>query len=89
MTDSKKGKVYSRKLVGKTVVSKTGKTFGRVHDLIFETRTGELISIVLKGSSSYMSSLDLEKDKEGNVLVPFNAVIAVGDLVVVAEEDLV
>ena len=32
---------------------------------------------------------ELEKTKEGNMLVPFSAVIATGDFVVVAEEDIV
>ncbi|MBR9678001.1 MAG: hypothetical protein GOU97_01765 [Nanoarchaeota archaeon] len=89
MISSKKSKIYSKKIVGKTVVSKTGKTFGKVGDLVFESRTGELISIVLKEPTKHASDLDLEKEKGGYFLIPFNAVMAVGDLVVVAEEDLI
>ncbi|MBU4492836.1 MAG: PRC-barrel domain-containing protein, partial [Nanoarchaeota archaeon] len=36
-------KKFSKQLIGKTVVSKTGKRFGEVGDIIFETRSGELI----------------------------------------------
>ena len=39
-------KRFSKQLIGKTVVSKTGKRFGEVGDLIFETRSGELIHLV-------------------------------------------
>lgn len=82
-------KKYSKQLLGKTVVSKTGKRFGEVGDITFETRTGELIQIILKNPTGYCEGLELEKDKAGNLLIPYSAVIAVGDFVVVAEEDVV
>ncbi|MFC1691316.1 PRC-barrel domain-containing protein [Nanoarchaeota archaeon] len=82
-------KKFSKQLIGKTVVSKTGKKFGEVGDLIFETKTGELIHIILKNPTAYTDKLELEKDKENNSLVPFSAVIAMGDFMVVAEEDII
>jgi len=82
-------KKYSKQLLGKTVVTKSGKKFGEVGDIYFETRTGELINIALKNSTDYTEGLDLEKDAEGNMLVPFSAVLAIGDFVVVSEEDIV
>lgn len=82
-------KTFSRQLIGKTVVSKTGKRFGEVGDIIFETRSGELIHIILKNQTSYTDKLELEKDKQGNTLIPFSAVIAVGDFMVIAEEDII
>ncbi|HZX45630.1 MAG TPA: PRC-barrel domain-containing protein [Candidatus Nanoarchaeia archaeon] len=81
-------KKFSKQLIGKTVVSKTGKRFGEVGDIIFETRSGELIHIILKNPTSYTEKLELEKDKDNNILIPFSAVIAVGDFLVVAEEDI-
>lgn len=82
-------KKFSKQLMGKTVVSKTGKRFGEVGDLIFETRSGELIHLVLNNPTAYTSKLELEKDKNGNILIPFSAVIAIGDFMVVAEEDII
>ena len=82
-------KKFSRDLIGKTVVSKTGKRFGEVGDIIFEVRSGELIHLVLKNPTAYTEKLELEKDKEGSILIPFSAVIAVGDYMVVSEEDIV
>lgn len=82
-------KIASKQILGKTVVSKTGKKFGEVGDVIFETRSGELIHMVLKNPTIYTTKLELEKDKKGNILIPFSAVIAVGDFMVVSEEDII
>ena len=82
-------KKFSKQLVGKTVVSKTGKRFGEVGDIIFETRSGELIHMVLVNSTTYAEKLELEKDKENQLLIPFSAVIAIGDFMVIAEEDII
>lgn len=82
-------KLYSRQLIGKTVVSKTGKRFGEVINLSFETRTGELLQILLRNPTGYCEGLNLERDKNGALLIPFSSVIAVGDFVVIAEEDII
>ena len=81
-------KKFSKQLIGKTVVSKTGKRFGEVGDLVFETKSGELIHIILVNPTTYIEKLELEKTKDGSILVPFSAVIAVGDFIVLAEEDI-
>jgi len=82
-------KRYSRQLLGKTVVSKSGKRFGEVGSILFEKRTGELIQIVLKNPTGFTEGLELEKNDEGNLLIPFSSVIAIGDFVVVSEEDII
>jgi sporulation protein YlmC with PRC-barrel domain len=87
MTEEEKR--FSRQLLGKTVVSKTGKRFGEVGDMVFETRSGELIHLVLANPTAYTEKLELEKDREGNILIPFRAVIAIGDFLVIAEEDII
>lgn len=84
-----KDRNYSRELVGKTVVSKTGKKFGEVGDMVFEVNSGELIHLVLKNPTIYIEKMELEKSKEGQILVPFSAVIATGDYIVVSEEDII
>lgn len=82
-------KKFSRQLIGKTVISKSGKRFGEVGDIIFETKSGELIHLVLVNPTSYIEKLELERTKDGSILVPFSAVMAVGDFVVLAEEDII
>ncbi len=78
-----------KSLLGKQVVTKEGKKLGIAKDLTFETKTGELIHLVLKDLSAYTSNLSLERTKDKEALVPFNSVIAIGDFIVVSEEDLV
>ena len=82
-------KRFARELVGKTVVSKTGKKFGEVGDIIFEVKSGELIHMVLVNPTPYSDKLELEKDKGGSVLIPFSALMAIGDFMVIAEEDII
>ena len=81
-------KRLSRELVGKMVVSKTGKKFGTVGDITFETKSGELIHLVLVNPTPYSTKLELEKDGQGNILIPYSAVQAIGDFLVIAEEDV-
>jgi sporulation protein YlmC with PRC-barrel domain len=33
--------------------------------------------------------MELEKDKENALLIPYSAVIAVGDFIVISEEDII
>ena len=82
-------KKFSKDVIGKTIVSKTGKRFGEVGDVIFETKSGELIHMVVANPTTYTEKLDLEKTKESKILIPFSAVIATGDYMVIAEEDIV
>ncbi len=89
MTSGKDEKRFSKQLLGKTVVSKTGKRFGEVGDIVFETRSGELIHLVLSNPTAYTEKLDLERSREGDLLIPFSAVIAMGDFMVIAEEDII
>ena len=84
-----KEKNYSKDLLGKTVVSKMGKKFGEVGDMVFEVGSGELIHLVLRSPTSYTERMELEKDKDGEQLIPFSAVIASGDFIVVSEEDII
>lgn len=86
---TEENKKFSKELLGKTVVSKTGKRFGDVGDIVFETRSGELIHIVLVNPTSYTDKLELEKDKNNSILIPFSSVIAIGDFMVIAEEDII
>jgi sporulation protein YlmC with PRC-barrel domain len=77
-----------REIIGKHVVTKEGKKLGLVKDLTFETRTGELIQIMLKEATPYSKNLNLELSESKEALVPYNSIIAIGDFVVISEEDL-
>lgn len=83
-----KEKILARNLLDKVVVSKGGKKFGEVGDLVFDTKTGEIIDFTLINPTKYIKDVTLEKDTNGDFLVPFHAVIAIGDFVVISEEDI-
>lgn len=76
-------------LLGKMVVTKEGKRLGFVKDITFETRSGELINLVLKDSTPYTKNLNLERTNSNDLLIPYSAIIAIGDFVIVSEEDLI
>ena len=76
-------------LLGKQVVTKERKKLGIVKDLTFETNTGELLHIILKELTTYTSNHSLERTKDKEALVPYNSVIAIGDFIVVSEDDLI
>ena len=86
MDDEKKS---SKQLIGKKVVSRSGRVVGLVSNVIFETRTGEILQLSLKDTTSYCEGLDLEKTKQGEILIPYTAVVAQGDFMVIAEEEII
>lgn len=76
-------------LLGKMIVTKEGKRLGFVRDILFETKSGELINIVVKDSTPYTKNLNLERTSSNDLLIPYSAIIAIGDFVIVSEEDLI
>lgn len=76
-------------LVGKMIVTKEGKRLGFVKDITFETRSGELINIVVKDTTLYTKQLNLERTSSNELLIPYSAIIAIGDFIIVSEEDLI
>ncbi len=82
------GKKTLRDLTGKLVVTKEGRRLGIIIDVTFQTNSGELIQAVVRDPTPYTKNLNLEKISSKEVLIPFNSIIAVGDFVVVSEEDL-
>ena len=76
-------------IVGKMIVTKEGKRLGSVKDVTFETKSGELIHLILRESTPYTRNLTLEKTNSDELLIPYNSIIAIGDFVVVSEEDLI
>ncbi len=82
-------KIFFNKILGKMVVTKEGKRLGFVKDITFETKSGELINLLIKDSTPYTKNLNLERTDSNDLLIPYNAIIAIGDFVIVSEEDLI
>jgi len=77
-----------KEILNQPVVTKEGRKLGTDKDITFETRTGELIHLVLKDPTEYTLRLNTERSQNNEVLVPYNSIIAIGDFVVISEEDL-
>ncbi len=77
-----------KEIIGKLIVTKEGKRLGMVRDVTFETKTGELLQLVLKDPTPYTKSLNLDSSGK-EVLIPYNTIIAIGDFIVISEEDLI
>ena len=78
-----------KQVIGKLIVTKEGKRLGLVKDVTFEARTGELLQVLVKDPTAYTKNLNLEITSGKETVVPYNSIIAIGDFVVVSEEDLV
>ena len=78
-----------KNIIGKLIVTKEGKRLGTVKDITFETRTGELIQVVLRDPTPYTRNLNLESTSGKDLLIPYNTVISIGDFVIVSEEDFI
>ena len=78
-----------REFMNKPVVTKEGKRLGVVKDITFETKTGELIQLLLKEQTPYTKSLNLETNTTKETIIPYNSIIDVADFVVVSEEDII
>jgi sporulation protein YlmC with PRC-barrel domain len=76
-------------LLNKMIVTKEGKRLGFVKDITFETKSGELINIAIKDPTPYIKNLNLEITELNELLIPYNSIIAIGDFIVVSEEDLI
>jgi len=76
-------------ILNKMIVTKEGKRLGFVKDVLFETRSGELINIVVKDDTPYIRNLNLERSSSDELLIPYSAIIAMGDFLIVSEEDLI
>ncbi len=76
-------------LIGKMIVTKEGKRLGFLKDITFETKSGELINLIVKDVTPYAKNLNLERTNSNELLIPYNTIIAIGDFVIVSEEDLI
>lgn len=82
-------RVPFKEIQAKTVVSEGGRMFGKVLDATADVSTGELINLIVEPTKYITAHFeDLVRDKQGRILLPFSAVSAVGDFVLVNEADV-
>ncbi len=77
--------VVARQLGGKRAITTTGKEIGRIDDIIVDEATGEMESIIIEPDSETAEDVRFPKDSRGDFVIPFKAVRAISDVVVVEE----
>jgi len=83
-------KSRGKELIGKIIVSEeTGRKFGVVGDINFVAESGELLSIVMTDPTKHSSDLNLEKDENNRLLIPFSSVKSVGDFIIISEKEII
>jgi len=75
--------IIARQLGGKPVITVGGEELGRLDDVIVDEHTGRFISIVVEPLANTMLGGNYPKDKDGNLLIPYDSVNAVGKVIVV------
>jgi sporulation protein YlmC with PRC-barrel domain len=78
----------ARQLGGKKVITNKGEEIGRLSDMVIDEKTGRLESLLLEPNSDSKLAKNLVS-KEGLVEIPYKAVFAVSDVIVVDESLLV
>ncbi len=79
-----------RDLLGKVIVSEeTGRKFGVIGDINFISESGELLNLVLVEPTKHIGDLNLDKDDNNRLLIPFSSVKSVGDFVIISEKEIV
>jgi sporulation protein YlmC with PRC-barrel domain len=79
-----------RDVLGKVIVSEeTGRKFGVVGDLNFISESGELLNLVLVEPTKHIGDLNLERDDNNRLMIPFSSVKSVGDFVIISEKEIV
>lgn len=77
--------IIARQLGGKPVITVSGEELGRIDDIIIDEQTGKFISIVVEPLSTEMPRVSYPKDKDGNLIIPYDSVNAISKIVVVKD----
>jgi len=81
------GKVAGRDLIGRNVVSDRGTVIGKLTDVSIETSGGKVTMLVVKPGKD-INTGRFQLSEEGDILIPFTAVKAVKDVLIVNESGI-
>lgn len=77
--------IIARQLGGKPVITVSGEELGRIDDVIIDEQTGKFISVVVEPISAEIPRVSYPKDKDGNLIIPYDSVNAISKVVVVKD----
>lgn len=74
--------IIAKQLAGKKVVSNDGEELGKIIDMAIEEGTGKLVDLMVEPNPDSITVRQMKKE-EGLVLIPYNAVLAVSDFIII------
>ena len=74
-------KVFVTELQGKTIMSAEGKILGQVDNVVVDTRSGDLQHLLVIPTEE-MDTRDFKTDRTGRVVLPFQKIKSVKDVIV-------
>lgn len=74
-------KMFVSRLIGKTVMSNDGQVLGVIENVLVNTKTGELQSILITPSED-VNIENFKTDADGRIFLPFEKFQAIRDVVV-------
>ncbi len=80
-------KIEGKALLKRNVVSDRGTVIGKLTDLSMETRSGKVTMLVVRPSNEIDVKL-FKTDEYGDIYIPFNAVKAIKDVIIVNESGI-
>ena len=72
-------KFLIEKIIRKPVKDDKGARIGRINDLIFDEKTGDILGFLVKVTRRNELLETLPRDKEGCIMIPFSALIDFGE----------
>jgi len=77
--------IIARQLGGKPVITASGEELGRIDDIMIDEQSGKFISIIVEPITEELPRISYPKDKDGNLVIPYDAVNAISKVVVVKD----
>ena len=77
--------IIARQMGGKPVITISGEELGRIDDVILDEDTGRFISIIVEPIANAVPRVSYPKDKDGNLIIPYDAINAVSKVIVVRD----
>ncbi|MEW6328704.1 MAG: PRC-barrel domain-containing protein [Candidatus Micrarchaeota archaeon] len=79
--------VIAKQLAGKKLITNDGEEIGKLVDLTINEVTGKIDALVIEPNMDNPTARRLKKE-DGNIMIPYNSVLAVSDHVIVDKKGL-
>lgn len=84
------GIITAKNLPGKKIVATNGEEVGNLLDIEFDTKTGKLLYLIVDPNENFLYKNENKiKVEDGKIKLPFDAVLAARDYVIVDQRFLI